>query len=78
MADRCCVAVVDVSYQCRVDVVSYYNVLKTNFTTTDTIPHFVIQFKNSVKQSEVDAEIEKYKKWLQSKLKNEKVVVESK
>lgn len=62
----------------KVDIVSYYNVLKTNFKTTDTIPHFKIQFKDDVKQSEIDSEIEKYKKWLQSKLKNENVIVESK
>lgn len=61
----------------NVDGVSYYNVLNTNFKTIDTIPNFVIKFKKETKQSEIKSEIEKYKKWLQSKLKNEKVIVKS-
>ncbi|BCY28253.1 DUF389 domain-containing protein [Flavobacterium okayamense] len=62
----------------KVEEVSFYNVLRTNFKTIDTIPHFVIQFKKEVDNAEVKSQIEKYKKWLQAKLKNEKVIVESK
>lgn len=62
----------------NIESVSFYNVLSTNFKTIDTLPHFVLQFKKEIKQSEVDIEIEKYQRWLQSKLKNEKVVVKSK
>lgn len=62
----------------NIESVSFYNVLSTNFKTIDTLPHFVLKFKKEIKQSEVDIEIEKYQRWLQSKLKNEKVVVKSK
>lgn len=62
----------------NIESVSFYNVLSTNFKTIDTLPHFVLQFKKEIKQSEVDIEMEKYQRWLQSKLKNEKVIVESK
>lgn len=77
------VSFVDVSNEIKslndkVEEVSFYNVLRTNFKTIDTIPHFVIQFKKEVDNAEVKSQIEKYKKWLQAKLKNEKVVVESK
>lgn len=62
----------------NVEEVSFYNVLSTNFKTIDTIPHFVIQFKKEINSDEIKLQTEKYKKWLQAKLKNEKVVVESK
>lgn len=62
----------------NVEGVSFYNILNTNFKSIDTIPHFVIQFKKNVNQTEKNAEILRYKKWLQAKLKNEKVVVETK
>lgn len=77
------VSFVDVSNEIKslnekVVEVSFYNILRTNFKTIDTIPHFVIHFKNEVDKAEVDSQVEKYKKWLQAKLKNEKVEVESK
>lgn len=61
----------------KVEGVSYYNVLKTNFKTIDTIPHFVIKFKKNESSKIVNAEMARYTKWLQSKLKTDKVVVKS-
>lgn len=61
----------------KVDEVAYYNVLHTNFKTIDTIPNFVIKFKKDINQTEINNQVSKYKKWLQSKLKNEKVIVKS-
>ncbi len=55
--------------------VSFYNVLSTNFSAIDTIPNFIIEFKENVNPEEAAIEISKFKKWLQLKLKSEKVIV---
>ncbi|SHJ44108.1 DUF389 domain-containing protein [Flavobacterium haoranii] len=61
----------------NIEEVSYYNILHTNFKSIDTVPHFVIKFKKEVSNKIIAEEVAKYKKWLQSKLKNQKVVVKS-
>ena len=63
------------SLNSNVKRVSFYTVLSTNFSTIDTIPNFIIEFKENVNQEEATIEISKFKKWLQLKLKNDKVVV---
>ncbi|MEZ4852831.1 DUF389 domain-containing protein [Flavobacterium sp.] len=61
----------------NVDGVAYYTILHTNFKAIDTIPNFVITFKKDTKQADINKEIAKYRKWLQSKLKNDRVVVKA-
>ena len=63
------------SLNSNVKRVSFYNVLSTNFTAIDTIPNFIIEFKENVNPEEAAIEISKFKKWLQLKLKSEKVIV---
>lgn len=63
------------SLNSNVKRVSFYNVLSTNFSAIDTIPNFIIEFKENVNPEEAAIEISKFKKWLQLKLKSEKVIV---
>lgn len=61
----------------NVEGVSFYNILNTNFKTIDTVPYFIIKWKKEVKDEVRIEETTKYKKWLQTKLHNEEVVVKS-
>ena len=64
------------SLQKEISEVSYANALKTNFTTTDTIPVFQIKFNKGLSGNEKLKSTETLQNWLRTKLKNQKVLVE--
>ena len=64
------------SLQKEISEVSYANAIKTNFTTTDTIPVFQIKFNNGFNSKEKLKSTETLQNWLRTKLKNEKIIVE--
>ena len=64
------------SLQKEISEVSYANAIKTNFTTTDTIPVFQIKFDKGFNSKEKLKSTETLQNWLRTKLKNEKIIVE--
>lgn len=75
------VSFVDVSDEIKslnesVEGVEYHNILQTNFKKIDTIPYFLIKWNKDLSKKAKEEETEKYKKWLQAKLKTDKVKVD--
>ncbi len=76
------VSFVDISNEIKslnddVKGVSYYNILHTNFKKIDTVPYFIISWKEEIDSVKKNQEIKRYKNWLISKLKSDKVVVKA-
>lgn len=74
------VSFVDVSDEIKslnenVEGIEYHNILQTNFKKIDTIPYFLIKWSKDLNKKAKETETEKYKKWLQTKLKTDKVIV---
>ena len=64
------------SLQEEIKEVSFANAIKTDFTTTDTIPVFQIKFDKKLKSKEKLESAKSLQNWLRTKMKNEKIIVE--
>ena len=61
----------------NVSILSYANIISTDFSKTDTIPTFIINWKSNISQKVRNSETEKLQKWLDVRLKLDTVAIKS-
>ena len=59
----------------NIEEVAFSNLIKTNFTTTDTIPMVYVKWKSSTNKKIIPKDMEKIELWLQTKLESKKLKV---
>jgi uncharacterized hydrophobic protein (TIGR00271 family) len=60
----------------NIDEIAFSKLIKTNFTTFDTIPIIYLKWNKAINSKTVSADEEKIQKWLRLKLQNEKLIIQ--